>query len=453
MLFIQCLVQLNNFNRDYMPVNNYATDTALAASNGASMMGYNQGGTGAATILQQTKNKQVVSVADMAGADPTGVTSSTAAFTSAGSLAATIEVNITAGIWNLATSPTPTGNVTWIIHNGATFTGAGVLPNSNQIKFGPSPLTWVDTVLSGAYEYLEANSSFNPRAKADNISSFSAVRSSTGTGLAGSANIGWASFAYNDHATSGYVWGNYSTLLRASGVGGSTIGHEIDVANLGATVYLYPSSPFTSGLTAGMFLAAGGESTNVQNVGISSVALNIVSNDAGLHLPIAQWDKGIIFHNEAISGANGATGTGTAIALATGHTISWFNNSNNQVCNIYAVAGLTSAQGQSMIFESDGIHFTNSTDGTTQFQIENTPYSANNIAIISNVTTGAPTLAAVGSDTNINIKVQPKGTGVFQVTYGSTVATTPSNFVASRRLAFMDGNGVLWYIPISTTTW
>ena len=61
-----------------MPVNNYATDTALAASTGSSLMGYNQGSTGAATITQQAKNQQFSSVADMTGVDITGVADSTA---------------------------------------------------------------------------------------------------------------------------------------------------------------------------------------------------------------------------------------------------------------------------------------------------------------------------------------------------------------------------------------
>ena len=59
------------------------TSTQLSATNGASMVGYNQGGTGAVTITQQAKNQQVVSVTDFVGADPTGATDSTAAYAAA----------------------------------------------------------------------------------------------------------------------------------------------------------------------------------------------------------------------------------------------------------------------------------------------------------------------------------------------------------------------------------
>lgn len=47
-----------------MPINNYITLPELSASAGSSLMGYNQGSTGAATITQQAKNQQVMSVTE-----------------------------------------------------------------------------------------------------------------------------------------------------------------------------------------------------------------------------------------------------------------------------------------------------------------------------------------------------------------------------------------------------
>jgi hypothetical protein len=68
-----------------------------------------------------------INVADpLYGADPTGVASSTAAFTAAGSTSASPVVYIPSGTYNLATAPAPTGTVTWIIASGVTFTGSGV---------------------------------------------------------------------------------------------------------------------------------------------------------------------------------------------------------------------------------------------------------------------------------------------------------------------------------------
>lgn len=54
--------------------------TTLAASAGSSQVGFLQAGTGAAARTMEVKGREVVSVTDFVGADPTGVTDSTAAF-------------------------------------------------------------------------------------------------------------------------------------------------------------------------------------------------------------------------------------------------------------------------------------------------------------------------------------------------------------------------------------
>ena len=150
-----------------MPVNNYATATALAASNGASMMGYNQGSTGAATITQQAKNQQVVSVLDfyangVSGAlvDPIGVLDSTGGFNAVG--ATVVEAFIPSGTYKI------TSNVTgkFIADTGVTFTGGGyvnaktretgdnkMLPAFSGISPSSSPviLFGLDSLTDGAY--------------------------------------------------------------------------------------------------------------------------------------------------------------------------------------------------------------------------------------------------------------------------------------------------------------
>ena len=59
-----------------------AFEALLAGSTGSSLVGYTQGGTGAATTTVQAKLRQMVSVLDF-GADSTGVADSTTAFTNA----------------------------------------------------------------------------------------------------------------------------------------------------------------------------------------------------------------------------------------------------------------------------------------------------------------------------------------------------------------------------------
>jgi hypothetical protein len=88
-----------------------------------------------ATNLQVFNASNAPSVLNY-GADPTGATDSAPAFTSAGSGSSSIvEINVPAGTYLLNSNPAPTGNVTWIIHAGATFTGPGVL-NQKKMQFG-----------------------------------------------------------------------------------------------------------------------------------------------------------------------------------------------------------------------------------------------------------------------------------------------------------------------------
>ena len=67
---------------DNMNHGDTATLAALAASGGAALVGYINGGTGAVVTTVQTKLRETVSVLDF-GADPTGAADSTAAFNSA----------------------------------------------------------------------------------------------------------------------------------------------------------------------------------------------------------------------------------------------------------------------------------------------------------------------------------------------------------------------------------
>jgi len=56
------------------------------------------------------------------------------------------------------------------------------------------------------------------------------------------------------------------------------------------------------------------------------------------------------------------------------------------------------------------------TTGARQFYVSNTNSAVNYVQATGAVTTGAPELSAQGSDTNINLKLTPKGTGGVQFT-------------------------------------
>ena len=396
--------------------------TVLAASGGSSLVGYLPSGTGAVASTVQAKLRESVSVKDF-GAVGDGVTNDTAAFTAAGSSSSLVEVNVPAGAYVLTTSPAPTGNVTWVIHNGATFSGAGSLPTQRITKFGGYPSTWVNGVSSGAYEYLAANAAFNVQQGITGVGLFSTGRSSVQNGASSAtASIQYSAFGYNDY-TAGIsgVWGFYATMLRKSGNNGPTHGMEVDICNLGTTVSIFPASMFPAGLTDCLWLATGGETATATSAGTASCAIGILRNDDNA-TPSASFDKGIVFHNQAIAGCNGATGTGVAIAMASGHQLIWFNNSN-QPCGELVSTAKINTNGTRLDFSDFGLLVADRISGGALIQVASVPNSVNYLTFTGAVSGSHPNITANGAGTNLDIGLQTKGTGNINFLNSTVIGT------------------------------
>jgi hypothetical protein len=126
-------------------------DLANSATNkGSDLVWTSQLYTGAIGRKLRDKLREIPSVLDF-NAKGDGVTDDAAAFTFAGSIASSPTVFVPAGNYRLASSPAPTGTVTWIIAPGVTFTGAGVL-GGRQSLLGSRSVTLASaaTVAVGA---------------------------------------------------------------------------------------------------------------------------------------------------------------------------------------------------------------------------------------------------------------------------------------------------------------
>jgi hypothetical protein len=342
------------------------------------------------------------------GADPTGGADSTAAFRAAAN--ASLQVSVPAGTY--AVSPFIPLGTTWLIDNGAIFSGTNNIPvSSNQIKFGNYPNTWVNGVGGGVFEYLESQAAFNVRGHIMGIGEFISGRSSTATG-AGVGAIDYAAFVYNDNtAVASDVWGYYLTALRVAGATGHTHGMELDVLNTGALVSWFPGQGFPAGLTDCLWIAAGGEfAATAVTVNPATCAIGIVRNDASAR---ATFDRGLIFQNTAINGTDGATGTGIAIALATGHAFEWFNNSNNLTAYIYAQAGLAAANGTGIIFSNSGMEIVTTVGGSVLVDVPAVASAVNHLLITAATTGNAVQVTAQGSDATVDLSVSGQGGGSF----------------------------------------
>lgn len=76
-----------------------------------------------------------------------------------------------------------------------------------------------------------------------------------------------------------------------------------------------------------------------------------------------------------------------------------------------------------------------------------TASGVNNLNIASAATTGHPTITAEGSDTNINVNLVPKGSGVGQVN-GSTIVTSDNTITKTNLTLDAEGTGNVLTIPL-----
>jgi hypothetical protein len=299
------------------------------------------------------------------------------------------------------------------------WTGLGVLG-------GPAP-----------FAYLENNSALNVAAPFAQNGIFAASRASDSVNPAGGgASIGFSSLLYNDNSTllGWSTWNYYGTHVRFPyATGQSSIGMELDMSNLGAAKPIYPSNMFTTGAQMTLWLAAGGEMANQNGQSYAfnnvSAAIGIIANNGGNYANCA-FDKGIVFHDKALNP------NGSAICMAVGHNTQWFNTSNQLVAQI-GCKNAVLAGAQQMNFTNSGIQFADTQSGNIQFAISNTVTNAANFLAVTGAATGAtPYLSSYGSDTNVDLLLLPKGSGL--VAFGSYTAGTVTQ---AGYITVKDGSG------------
>lgn len=90
-------------------------------------------------------------------------------------------------------------------------------------------------------------------------------------------------------------------------------------------------------------------------------------------------------------------------------------------------AGGSPATNANLVISSLGtgqVAFATEGNGPVQFAVDDRASAVNHLEVQGAVTGIGPTLQAVGSDTNINIAILPKGTGIVSITSGLTVNGT-----------------------------
>lgn len=225
--------------------------------------------------------------------------------------------------------------------------------------------------------------------------------------------IGGQFWGINDNATQVQTaYAAYFEARRSVGAG-RTHGFEIDIINFGSAVGVQPYDMFQQGLTAGQWIASGGELSATK----ASVAIAIMNNGS-------TWDKGIVFHSTSLEGTNGITGSGVALEMAKGQAVRWMFGSGSLGATINSSVSNAAAQ-QSMIFSDTGLLYRNSAS-IALLQVAVSDAYVNGLIVTPGATGTGVTMAAQGSDTNIDLVLASKGTGLLRINNAPVAATAGS---------------------------
>lgn len=202
--------------------------------------------------------------------------------------------------------------------------------------------------------------------------------------------IGLGAWGFNDKVdavNSWDAWGAYIEARTAQENQGTTWGIEVDVMSYGG--HLTPSTPYAHFVPYGGF-----------GISISSGAGQSGANDATVALAVqnngAKWLTGIKFDDNAISGADGTStsGSGEAIALARGHQINFYNEAGVVAASVQSTQ--TSAVGATnLTFTNVGLSFADTT--TDVFGVGTTApaFGLTNLSILINNTASGVTYQQV----------------------------------------------------------
>ena len=233
------------------------------------------------------------------------------------------------------------------------------------------------------------------------------AKNNKGDGIA----IGVSGFVINSQPNQ-VVWGLYSDLqLEASATNGWAHGLEVAAKNKGANAN---STPYQkSGGVLGIWLAGGGDPVyggapaNPSNTGISFIKNGHT------------WNKGIVFHDTSLTGCDGITGFGSAISMAKGHQIEWWATGTTSP-TAYIRCDMTAGAGTQRIYINNG-GFEFGTETFAYVDIPRINNAVNGFLFRPEIAGQSPGIFTYGSDANIDLKLQPQGTG--RVKFGTHIAT------------------------------
>lgn len=146
------------------------------------------------------------------------------------------------------------------------------------------------------------------------------------------------------------------------------------------------------------------------------------------------FNAGIVFDKAALTGADGTTGFGTAIAMAKGHLLSWYCDSapDGAVAATITSTIATPANAVSLQAQDGGWTFIQPS-GAIGFSVQTVASAANYLSARPAAVASSPALVAAGSATNVPIDLVPKGAS------GITLGSNLANYILATGAAASSG--------------
>lgn len=283
---------------------------------------------------------------------------------------------------------------------------------------------WLHTIKPGATNsngYMETHG----RVVSTGANGMQFVGATRITGAASVEGYGAIFHVRNESTNDRDCWGVYIDTVRQSATAGNMAGVELDIANCSGVddasflPYGFSGTPPTA-WSYGMSIASGGDITVNPDALPVSHALTIINNGS-------TFNTGIVFRSDALVLTGGFA---RAITMATQHKISWYTSDNNEASILTSTAA-TAAAGTRQYYIDNGLELRRNGNDQVYFRSLTSSTAVNFFEIVATATGSAPIIRSAGADTNLNVVLQPKGTGVLQVTYA---ATTTADIASNRRV-------------------
>jgi hypothetical protein len=282
------------------------------------------------------------------------------------------------------------------------------------------------------------------------------------------SGTGWLTAATNSGNTNRNYVGLQGKMLAQSGDGGTNTGAGAlgAIFGVGGAAYAYAAATNLLGIEGGefnTFTEAGSSAKHMAGISIVGCqATRGATIDAGIRIgaqaavgvfgPHVGWKWGMVFTDE--NGADplysGSTLIGTQFqvtkTILRGIDLSQFTMTEYILRGIYSkltentlslgddsgfstlnIAGASTNASLILAGKGTGSVYFRGGDGTNILRGDRVATSVNYLAVTPAVTTGSPALGAVGSDTNIDLQLQGKGTGLVRFGTHTGGGDTASN--------------------------